>query len=410
MTLRCSLAVILLWLFTSTAFAADNPASWNYSAPIQLEGSNQYKNFFLTEEVYEHAAASLADLCIVDAQGENVPFYIRSGSGIVLQNKLSYQSELVQSFKKYNDSYLDFRVVPLKSNTDIAGNSLLLTLPAGSFLKHLEVYGSHDGDSWQYIVKDYVFKAEGREKNEVSLGAERKYDFYRIVILDNPENIALDKLNLCKQYNDHQWSSFIKSAPIDFEVKTDKNDSVITLFNKQRLKIKQITLEVETNFQRTYRIYGDTPSEVLLKSGELYNLQLENVKVSDPVISFGSKPIAIPVIKIKLDNRDDRPLVIKAVSIEYYIDKLIFPDMGSGPYLLYFGNDKAVKPNYEIELQQEYIEKEKQDNCSLGSGRAESKSVPLPDSRSMQVIFNGIIVIVSILLIGLLVSRLKSTK
>lgn len=410
MIIRYSLLVILAWMFTMPVFAAENLVAWNYFTTIHKEGNNKYKSLFLREEVYEHALPGLTDLRIVDAQGEYVPFYIQKGSTILRSNSIVYSSKVQQSFKKNNDSYIDFVIIPLKNNMDVAGNSLTFDLPKGNFLKNIEIYGSHDGDSWSYIGKDYVFRAEERAKNEIPIGPKSKYTYYRIGILDNPENLVLTNLRLSNQYTDSQWSRYVKRAQVDFNVKTDKNESIITLTNKQKLTIKQIILEVEENFQRNYKVYGDQEKRIFLKSGELYNLQLENVKVSGTTIDLSSTPTSVQTIGIKIDNRDDRPLVIKSVIIEYYIDKLVFPDMGSTSYQLHFGHEKAAKPNYEIELQKAYIEKEQQDSCSLGDVEAKGRELPVPSSLNMQYIFNGSIVIVSILLIGLLVSRMNVKK
>jgi len=157
-------------------------------------------------------------------------------------------------------------------------------------------------------------------------------------------------------------------------------------------------------------VYGDSQNGVLLKSGEIYNLQLENVKVSGTKIDLISNPISSPTITVKIDNRDDRPLVIKAVTIEYYIDKLVFPDVGNTPYQLYFGNEKAAKPKYEIELQKAYIDKEQQDSCGLGASEVKGNEALAPSSINMKYVFNGIIALVSILLIGLLIVRLDVKK
>lgn len=283
-------------------------------------------------------------------------------------------------------------------------------MPKGNFLKHIEIYGGYDGEKWSYIGKDYVFKEESREKNEIPLGKERKYTYYRIIILDNPEDIILSNMSLSNHDAHSQWSSFIKKLQVDFNVKTDKNESVITVSNRQRLTVKQITLDVEENFQRGYRIYGENQNGVLLKSGEIYNLQLENVKVSGTKVDLSNYPISMPIITIKIDNKDDRPLTIKSVTIEYYVDKLIFPNMGSTSYQLYFGNSKSIKPQYEIELQKVYIEKEQQDSCRLGDIQANKKELVNSSSINVKYLLNGIIVTVSILLIMLLTSKLNVKK
>ncbi|AJQ29102.1 DUF3999 family protein [Pelosinus fermentans] len=410
MIARCSLLVILTWMFVMPVFAAENMNAWNYFAPIYCEGNNQYKTFFVTEDIYEHASPGLADLRIVDEQGEYIPFYIQHGFSIVRENKIIYKSEVVERFKKNNDSYIDVQIIPLKNNTDVSGNSLIFELPKENFLKYIEIYGSNDGDKWSYIGRDYVFKTEEREKKEVAVGHKSKYTYYRIVVLDNPEDITLTNVNLSDQYTDSQWSSYFKMAQVNFDIKTDKTDSVITFFNDKKLKIKQIVIEAEGNFQRNYKLYGDNPNGAPLKSGELYNLQLENVKISGTNIDLSKTPTSASPITIKIDNRDDRPLDIKFIKIEYYIDKIVFPGSGNASYRLHFGNDKATKPKYEIELQKTYIEKERQDSSKLGIIEEEHRTLPPASSLNIKYVFNGIIVIISIFLIALLVSRMNVKK
>lgn len=406
---RCSIFALLFCLFSAPISAAEKLEDWRYMAPIQTEGTNKYKSVFLTEAVYEHATPSLADLRIVDAQGNYVPFYIKTGLATLEQNEFLYPANVVQKFKEKNDDTIDFKIKERKANEDITGNSLIFELPKENFLKHLNLYGSNDGEQWEYIGKEYVFREESRQKNEVSLGKKRKYTYYRIVILDNLEAITLDRMQLRNHYTDNQWHDYTKTAPADFAVETKKNASTVTLANPQKLRIKQIILEIAGNFQRNYHIYGDATNKTILKKGELYNLQLENVKIAGKKIDFGYKPLSTDAIVITIDNRDDRPLTINSISIEYYLDQLIFPDDGNAPYQLYFGNSAATKPSYEIALQQKYIDRETQDNCTLDAIQTKNKAPAAPaiDSVHMKYIFNGMIVAVSILLVGLLVTRLS---
>jgi hypothetical protein len=236
---------VLLAFITLTAAAENNMGAWSHFAPLEFTAAEKYKALFVPEAVYSEAAPGLTDIRIVDNQGNFVPFYIQSGTSIFRQNQLVYQSELIQVFKKDADRYLDFRIHPLRENADIAGNLLVLELPSGNFLKHIQVYGGYDGNNWEYIGTDYVFRAAEREKKELSLGGTKKYTFYRLVMLDNPENIGFKQLQLADNYSDTKWNSFLKTAAAEFTMKNEKNSSVISIANPQKLNIKRILLEVE---------------------------------------------------------------------------------------------------------------------------------------------------------------------
>lgn len=403
----CSIIALFFCLLPPPVSAAETMGDWRYSMPIQTGGSSKYKCVTLTEEVYENASPTLSDLRVIDARGNRVPFYIKTGLATLRQNQIRYTASVVQKSKKKNDCTIDFMINERKANEDISGNSLIFELPEGNFLKHLKVYGGNDGERWDYIGKDYVFREESRQKNEVALGKHRKYTYYRIVILDNPEDIALDRMELVNQYTNHQRHDYTKTAPIDFAVETVRNESIVTLANPQKLRIKQVKFSIEDNFQREYQVYGESASKTVLKKGELYNLQLENVKIAEKVIEFGYHPISSAALILKINNRDDRPLVINSISIEYYLDKLIFPDDGNAPYQLYFGNSSAAKPSYEIALQQKYIDREAQDDCALGAMQTKQEAAaPAPGSMNTKYVFNGVIIAVSILLIGFLITKL----
>lgn len=409
MKLKCSILLLLSCILAAPAWAAENLAGWNYTMPIQCEGTNKYKTISLPEEVYQHALPNLADLRIVDSQGNCLPFYIKTGEKILAENKSTYTAKVVQTFVKDENFYIDFKIDPLKDDEDISGNSLHFNLPSGNFLKHLQLYGGYDGNKWEYIGKDYVFKEADNTKAEISLIKKRKYTYYRVIVLKNTEATNLTDMLLIDSYIDSQWNRYSKTAAIDFTMETTGKDSKLTLNNRQNLRIKQITLEADGNFQRKYILSDGNKKSHVLKQGEIYNLALENIKVSGNKITLDT-PITSPIITIKINNRDDQPLVINAILIEYYTDKIVFPDTGKGPYHLYFGNGNAARPNYEIDLQKDYIEKEKQDICTLatrtdcaGTGSEIDGKFILDD----KYIFNGIIVAVSILLSGLIAIKLS---
>lgn len=402
-------SLVVLLIFAAFSAAAENMEAWSHSASLEFSGTKKYKALFIGEAVYQNALSTLNDIRIVDSEGSFVPYYIQNGTAIIRQNELIYQAQLVEDFKKDNDRYYDFKIIPQKDNKDIAGNLLLLDLPNENFLKHIKIYGSFDGDTWDYIGSDYVFRAAGRDKAALSLGKTKKYTYYRLLTLDNPEYIRFNNLRLSNSYTDASWNSFVKSASAEFTMKNEKNSSILTIANPQKLNIKRIILEIDENFQRPYQLYSDNLSGQIKKSGEVYNLQLENTKVSGTSINLDKQPLFAETLVVKIDNRDDRPLSVKSVKIEYYIDKLVFPDLGNTPYRLYFGNKAALKPQYEIELQKAYIEQEMQDACSLGEITEKAKPTEA-ESLNMKYILNGIIILVSILLIGLLLPRLKGSR
>jgi hypothetical protein len=411
-----------LFLFNGVGFAAEEEQTneekqvWDYFKPIQLEGNQQYKAFFLDEEVYEHALPNLADIRIMDNEGKSVSYYIQSGYQNRKENKVIYQSEKIFTAKEFkekenndNDTILDFRIKPIKENSDIQGNSLSFSLPKQDFLKHLEIYGGYDGNQWEYVDKDHIYKADQLEKSVIQLDQVYKYSYYRIVILDNAENIEIPDLTLIHNTTETEWEHYQLTMEMEHTIKTENNDSLIQLSNPQHLRIKQITLDIKENFQRSYTIY-DEENRIVRTDGlnEIYNLDFTDIKISNKSISFNDHPLSSGSITIKINNQDNPPLKINAIHVDYYIDKIVFEDTGSSVYELYYGQSQAQKPEYEIELFKQHIEKEDQDLSTLGERVKVSPDEPVEETLfEMKYIFNTIIVIISILLIIFLIKRLN---
>ena len=86
--------------------------------------------------------------------------------------------------------------------------------------------------------------------------------------------------------------------------------------------------------------------------------------------------------------------------------KIVFLDNGLNPYYIYYGNDNAESPSYDIESYKESIEGETQDLCTLSNAEkhiVETKKVPKDNS----IYFNITIAAVSIILIFLIIRKLN---
>ncbi len=403
------LLVLLAWLPMGRA-AADDFAAWSHSAPVEISGEGKYKALFLMPEVYAHAAANLADLRLVDSAGKQVPFYIQGGEVVRRESESVIAARLTDSFQGGDDSYFEYRLAT-DDNTDPLGNRLVFKLPAGVFVKHIEIYGSYDGVKWQLLARDYLYRVDGREKKEATLGGERKFRHYRIRVLDNAEKVALPEMSLVSRKAVSNWARYEQTARLAYAVEVNGKDrqTVITVENPDRLRLKQLVLEVDDNFQRSYSAFTDAKAAHPAQTGEIYNLRFAGVAVDGRAIRFRTVPVTDRVV-IKIDDRDDRPLAIRGIESEYYVDKLVFPDLGDKPYRLYFGNAKAEAPRYELGQQRGYIEKENQDECRLTAVEANQKTAPVWLPIKSEYLFNAAIVAVSLLLVIVMVPKISSRK
>ena len=406
----CKVLIAALFIFAlgldGRALAEVGQQNWSHVAEIQAEGTSKYKAIFLDGTVYEQALPDLGDLRIIDGQGQFVPYYIRQGYAAEQQNTVTYPTSLISTIQELGDTLIDFRIHPIKVDEDIAGNKLVFMLPRCEFLKHVELYGGYDGFQWQWVKRDYLYRVKELEKNEIVLDNVKKFSYYRLRILDNAENITLMPSQLVRNVSNIQWQRYLQSTELPFELKTNNNTTVVTLQNSQHLRIKQINLDVEENFQRKFEVSADSQL-IAVKPAELYKLKFQNVDIVNTTINFGDRAAMASPIQLKIYNRDDRPLTIHKVVVAYFVDKLVFTDTGSPPYRLLWGNDKAVKPVYELALQAKYIEDEPQDVGTFGLAEtASKKGLPIPQVQ----LFNFVVAVISIGLVLLLARKLQDKQ
>lgn len=387
--------------FQSAALAADM-SEWSHFAPLEVYGSNKYKAVFLTDEVYAQALPNLSDLRLIDSANQQVPYYIQAGNILLEQKATWIATRPVLSFRKDEDSYFDYAAV-IQPGIDPMANKLAFALmPGRNFVKQVEVYGSYDNVKWEYVNNGQIYRVDGRVQSELLFGGIRKFSYYRVRILENSGDFSPGEMKLVYAENRADLTRYERSFVPEYEVKNAQRETIITVKNPKKLHIKRVVFDVEGNFQRNYSVYAEVKAVSLLQSGEMYNLQFAGVNIANKGIAL-NKQLSAEAFAIKVYDRDDRPLQIKEIRVEYFVDKLVFPDLGDGPYRLYFGNSKAEKPVYELALQRNFVEKEAQDNCAIQPSQDNKQAATIWPKIQDKYLVNGAITFASLVLILILV-------
>jgi hypothetical protein len=136
----------------------------------------------------------------------------------------------------------------------------------------------------------------------------------------------------------------------------------LSLNNDQRLELTAVKLDIPENHRRNYRLLADG-KEVL--TGEIMRLKTVDKDINNTEIHLPQTTRAT-AISIEIDNRDNRPLSLQGVGVEYYVHRVIFQDTGTGPYRLLYANPRAGKPSYDIESFRRHILQEPADMGVLG--------------------------------------------
>lgn len=385
--------------------------SWKYNKELILQGSQSYKYFYLDEDIYREANSSLSDLRLVDKDQFFVPYYLQNTYEDMEWQVQEYTSRLVGTATKNHTSSFDFEVQSIPKNEDIRADTLVLGLQSSEFLKHIEIYGSYDGHQWEYIKNDTIYQTAQFKKLEIDLGQVYKYTFYRVALLHNVEAYTLDSLILNR--NDLKWESkkYERQKKAPFTHVVEGKRSMITIPNPDRLRIVGIELKIPGVFQRSYRVIANENDPIATQENEIYQLSFKEAQVTHSKINF-YQPVQSEKLTLSIDNQDNRPLQIESVEILFSLDKLVFEDSGSGPYLLYYGNPEALQPVYEIQGWKKHIEKEEQDLVKLGPASLvhNQAAASKPYWLQQQFLLNGAIILASLILLFVLTRAISAKK
>ncbi|WP_156897661.1 DUF3999 family protein [Paenibacillus massiliensis] len=429
-SMGCLLGTICLLLVLSPSSvthgtAADPTSAWKFKKMIEITNSSTYYSVLLDEEVYAEASAGLEDIRIVDSTGQFIPFYMENTDMYVSagqldegqQEKVSkqYHTSLLRTTKADGHTSFDYKVMVERELTDPVINHLIWTLPSAMFLKQVEVYGSYDGAEWTFLDKAQLYRTDKNQKNSIEWEEAQRFQYYRLRVLDNAEELAFPELLLEQKVRiDDNRQPISRQAVPAFDISEEGTLTMITVHNPQHLLISRLELEVEGSFKRTYRLLDETGRLVATREGsELYQLSTNDSR-SKPLTITPELPLKDSRLQIEISNGDDSPLSMLAIRNEYILDRLVFEARGTAPYALLYGNQDAEAPDYDLAAFKPYIDQAHPSDILLGTQQANTTyREPTGELRwwfQTEKWFRVIMMIVTILLVIYLVRKLSYTN
>lgn len=401
-------SIIIFLLFNIISFAQEDVAGWRYYKEIEVLDKSEYKTFFLDKEVYKHSKNNLGDIRIINEKNEFVPFYIHNEYLAKREEtKINYNANEILSFIKENNQYTDFKIIPIKDDEDILGNQLIFDIIKDYFMKNVAVYGGYDSKKWEFIKNDYLYRTDTEEKLSINLDENYKYNYYRIVFLNDIQNTNIKGLNLVFDKKKVIYESYQKEENVEFKEKSEGRYTTIIIDNKDRLKINNIKINSKDDFKREYTLKcKDKDGEaIMVGGGEIYQIKLKSFNIEESNINIDYPTIIPDTINIQINNQDNLPINIEDIKISYYTDKVVFKGT-KRKYKILFDNEFVRRPNYDIEDYKNYIEKEDQEICKISTlHEQENKSTEENKQINYKWILNIVIIFISIGMILLIIKK-----
>lgn len=346
------LKIKLFALFFAWVAIANAQTSF-YKFKRQIVGvSSVWHSIKLPDELYKNANLNFEDLRIFGVNGKDtieVPYLLKQRADQVNSKEVPFK--LLNQSSNSNGYYYTFQSPEINII-----NQINLSFKQSNFDWKVTLEGSSNNTEWFSILKDYrILSIKNNETDyhftKVSF-PNSKYQYFRIAVKSEiqPELLTakIFKTDTIKGNYD-----IVKYQSFDLKNDAINKETVININLKNPAPVSYLSLNAQNSFDfyRSIKIEYATDSFKTDKGIQYNYANLYEGTISSlekPEFSF-SNTIAAK-LKITVQNNDNKPLNLSGLELKGNIYELIARfDDPKLDYALYYGNEKAIKPNYEIE-------------------------------------------------------------
>lgn len=368
----------LAFAFMMTVFQT---FSYEYSKDIKVSGNKQYKEFYITEDIYGNSGNHLNDIRIINKNGKEIPYVIEKEEAQKEKHeKIVAKTKISEKIVKKDGTEFIVKFVSEDKMKDIIGNKIELTADK-NFYSEYRLFGSNNGTDWENITEGEIYKTPEKQSLIINF-SEKRYEYYKIITSVNKE-ISFSEAIL-KLANSEDGKFETKTVTLNFETET-KDKNTILKIKAKNLPLKQIVLEINEEFKRNYTVRNRDGYQIdgtISKVGNKENLVINVSEISKT-----------DEMTLEIQNGDNEPLKIKSIKGNYIPGKIVFKAEKNEEYKIIFGDEKLEKPQYDIEAFSDMIVE--RDEVLLGNLiKTEDKMVQKPkDYTIFYNIFIGIVIV-----------------
>ncbi len=409
--------LIITAVLTLTPIAANaaSPSHYLYRAQVQGDKSD-YIYFNITPEVYDKSHKTLSDIRIFSAGDKEIPYLIwnitkqwhRERLGVEILNR-SYIT------KSHTTFTLDLGAEYFKTNR------LKIVTTSIDFTRRVTIEGSPDNREFVTIKSDaYIFDYTTEHKTsgtEISY-PKTDYRYLKVTIYDNGEE-PLQNLG-GEVFIVEVTEGEIVSLESDIKKIAQKPDEttteVIIDLKYRNIPSDSIIFKIDDkNFRRSVQILSSNIDDadlyrIVKKSDILYDISTP--KFSREKLTLDYPETQGRYLKVIIKNNDDAPLAISGVEALGTPKKITFLAEPGMSYFIYFNNDMAPTPTYDIENTFSYIDLKSISQRTVGEIEENPNYDPIkkiiPFSERHPWILWGMIIFMVVFLGGIIIRMMMN--
>jgi Protein of unknown function (DUF3999) len=359
----------LLFLFRSSSLVADFKMSdWEFYKAIQADSTTTgHVRCSLDGEVYDRSRSSLSDLRIVDDRHREVPYALFEAKETTTE-KPRYARIFNRAMlpKAYSTTTLDL-------GEGAYSNKLVIKTKSENFKRRVEIAGSPDGKKW-FILRNngYIFDFSGDQKVQLTSVQypENNYRYLEVKVWNGSEPVLkLDGVDVFLTKTETPQRILVPSHPVSRE-EDPKLKASLCIFDLGSRNIPCDLLVLETpeeNFSRLVEIQGSNDRKNWQRhlQSEFYRFKTSKYDVEKKTFRFPEARSRY--LKVIVYNYDDLPLQLSKFEAQGIPKDVIFQAEANRHYFLYYGNEWAPAPRYDLGRVKNYLNLETLARVKLSS-------------------------------------------
>jgi hypothetical protein len=404
------------------AAAQTSMSSWQFFMDVNA-GAPGFYSLTVPLDVFDKSREDLADLRLLDAGGQEIPY------ALWIRKEVDEQSELSgRLFNQATKGLASEVSVDLGAEVDLGAkgvehNEVEIETSGTNFRRRVEVEGSDNGKDWKGLKSGDVIFGFGSQNRSVQSNRidypTSRYRYLRIRVFADelsdkqaPEISSVRAIAAVRQKGERvSWRLAIPTNQLLRYQGVPASEWAIDL--GARVPCDRIQLEVQADsFSRPYHLEAiDDPQNVrLIASGELRRRVGEEPKPLE--IAFDHEE-QLRKLRLVVDDYSNQTLPIGSFTAQAPARQLIFElkQASAQPLRLYFGNANATPTHYDFEkdLSGRLTTTPNRIDAGIAVQNPEYKPAPLPLTERIPWLIYLVLFASSVALAVILLSLARST-
>ena len=347
-------AVLLTSVVSFLALSAELPdkwRSWRYSRAVETSpaGTDGPAEVLLPWEMYAHCQPGCEDVRIVNSSGEGVPYVAESRP--VPGNVQEHAARIIET-SFVADQYT--QVIGDLGESHANYDRVKVETSRPDFIVWAEVALSDDAKSWRVVearapIARFRSRAVDGTQTIPFQGLSSRY--VRVRIADPSAQFPVSGISILQEESWQARQAREVAASFSEEKSADPTESAWrTTLTSLNQPISELEIGTDTReFYRAVRISGSVDGQEwsYWGSGVVYRYaqgkQTRELLRIDFPEAKGNKLVRVEVI-----NGNDEPLANLHLALKAIPRALFFREVAGQQYRLIYGNEKAMRPQYDL--------------------------------------------------------------